>query len=184
MQKNFSFSFISLGCKKNTVDTEYILGGILKFGSDHDIRYFDTPEDPEVEFVFVNTCGFLSSSRIEAESTLLKLDSLGKKIILLGCYIPVRDDYFLASLQHLIGIVPFDRYGFFIDHFPDFFSKDDFFSAFKLAPKKTSQKQKADFAWTHQSDHVFLHAHLGYEYLKIAEGCSNHCTYCLIPLIR
>jgi ribosomal protein S12 methylthiotransferase len=161
-----------------------MLGGILKYGTKYDIRYFDTPEEPEVEYVFVNTCGFLSTSRIEAENTLLKLDSLGKKIILLWCYIPVRDDVFLDSLNHLVAIVPFERYGAFIDWFADFFRDNHYLDTFKSIPPKISAKHKADFAWDHSDDHVFLHTHLGYEYLKIAEGCSNHCTYCLIPLIR
>jgi len=58
----------------------------------------------------VNTCGFLSSAREESEATLAHYDALGKKLILMGCYVSVKDDAFLASLKHLSAIVPFMGY--------------------------------------------------------------------------
>jgi ribosomal protein S12 methylthiotransferase len=106
----FSFSAINLGCSKNLVDLEFAVGEILKYSEQVPMEYFDTPEDPHVEYVIVNTCGFLSSAREESEETLQYFDSLGKKLILMGCYISVKDDAFLASLRNLIMIVPFMSY--------------------------------------------------------------------------
>lgn len=102
------FSSINLGCSKNLVDLEFILGGILD--GKENVQYYDDPEDPEVEYVIVNTCGFLSSSREESEETLTYYDSLGKKLILTGCYIPVKDNDFLVNLKNLHAVVPFEKY--------------------------------------------------------------------------
>ena len=106
----FSFSALNLGCSKNLVDLEFAVGEILKYADRVPIEYSDTPENPEVEYVIVNTCGFLSSAREESEATLRYYDDLGKKLILMGCYISVKDDAFLASLKHLFMIVPFMSY--------------------------------------------------------------------------
>ena len=79
----FSFSAINLGCSKNLVDLEYAIGEILKYSDRADIEFHDDPEDPDAEYVIVNTCGFLSSAREESEETLSYYDSLGKKLILM-----------------------------------------------------------------------------------------------------
>ena len=106
----FRFSAINLGCNKNLVDLEFAIGEILKFSDRYPIEFYDTPEDPDVEFVLVNTCGFLSSSREESEATLAHFDALGKKTILMGCYVSVKDDAFLARLKYLYRVVPFIDY--------------------------------------------------------------------------
>lgn len=106
----FRFSSVNLGCSKNLVDLEFAIGEILKFADRYPIEYYETPEDDEVEYVLVNTCGFLSSAREESEETLRHFDDLGKKTILMGCYVSVKDDAFLSSLKHLHAILPFIDY--------------------------------------------------------------------------
>lgn len=106
----FSFSAINLGCSKNMVDLEFAIGEILKYSDKTPIEYREDPEDPATEYVIVNTCGFLSSAREESEETLAYYDNLGKKLILMGCYVSVKDDAFLASLKNLHSIVPFMSY--------------------------------------------------------------------------
>lgn len=169
----FRFSSINLGCSKNLVDLEFVLGGIL--GSDQDTQYYDDPEDPEVKYVIVNTCGFLSSSREESEETLAYYDSLGKKLILTGCYIPVKDDAFLAGLKNLHAVVPFAEY----PEVSDILSQKK--SKFNLEAIKQA---KNAFIWKGDEIRAYIHAPFGHEYLKIAEGCDNHCTFCIIPQIR
>lgn len=107
---SFRFSSVNLGCSKNLVDLEFAVGQILKFSDRVQIEYFDTPEDPEVEYVLVNTCGFLSTAREESEATLKHFDDLGKKVILMGCYVSVKDDEFLSGLKHLHAVMPFTDY--------------------------------------------------------------------------
>jgi len=58
----------------------------------------------------VNTCGFLSSARSESENTVKYFDTLGKKIIVMGCYIPVENDNFFSQLKNLYTLVPFINY--------------------------------------------------------------------------
>jgi ribosomal protein S12 methylthiotransferase len=106
----FAFSAINLGCSKNMVDLEFAIGEILKFSDRAPIEYIEDPESHDCEYVIVNTCGFLSSARQESEETLSYYDSLGKKLILMGCYVSVKDDVFLSGLRNLVSIVPFMSY--------------------------------------------------------------------------
>lgn len=73
------FSFINLGCSKNLVDTQFLLGNILEKRPDH-FFYAVDPFSPEVELVFLNTCGFISSGRKEMLDTIKKLLRKKKKI--------------------------------------------------------------------------------------------------------
>lgn len=107
---SFRFSSINLGCSKNLVDLEFAIGEILKYSDKTPIEYIENPEDPDTDYVIVNTCGFLSSAREESEQTLVHYDNLGKKLILMGCYVSVKDDNFLSSLKNLHSIVPFISY--------------------------------------------------------------------------
>jgi len=68
--EQLNFSAINLGCTKNLVDLEYTVWEILKLSSETEINFFPDPEQEEVEYLLINTCGFLSSSREEAESTI------------------------------------------------------------------------------------------------------------------
>jgi len=89
MQK-FNFSSINLGCTKNLVDTQHLLGKIFTLTEKEPSilpQYHIDPYDKEVDFVFLNTCGFISSARDEANHILEKLLQKGKKVYLLGCAI-------------------------------------------------------------------------------------------------
>ena len=72
----FAFSAVNLGCSKNLVDLEFAIGEILKWSDRVPVEYISDPDDPNAEYVIVNTCGFLSSARRESEETLAYYDSL------------------------------------------------------------------------------------------------------------
>ncbi len=76
------FSFINLGCTKNLVDTQFLLGRILERRPD-EFYYAVDPFSPEVELVLLNTCGFISSGRNEMFQTIKKLLRKKKKVCLL-----------------------------------------------------------------------------------------------------
>jgi len=196
----FSFSAINLGCSKNLVDLEYAIGEILKYSDRAEIEYIEDPEDPQCEYVIVNTCGFLSSARVESEETLSYYDSLGKQLILMGCYVSVKDDAFLSQLQHLHSIVPFMSYSIIEELVMGKKSKLDLRAIVraKQAHKQSREqtltnylhsieapgKDKKAFVWRGDEIRAYIHQPFGYEYLKIAEGCDNNCTFCIIPTIR
>jgi ribosomal protein S12 methylthiotransferase len=196
----FAFSAINLGCSKNLVDLEFAIGEILKYSDQTQIEYHEDPEDKSVEYVIVNTCGFLSSARQESEETLSYYDSLGKKLILMGCYVSVKDDAFLGKLRNLYSIVPFMSYSVIEELLLGKKSKLNLSAIVraKQAHKESKEKtlsrylesieapgkgEKA-FVWKGDEVRAYIHAPFGYEYLKIAEGCDNNCTFCIIPNIR
>ncbi|MDD2745862.1 MAG: radical SAM protein [Candidatus Gracilibacteria bacterium] len=197
---SFYFSSVNLGCSKNLVDLEFAIGQILKFSDRMDIQYFDTPEDEGAEFILVNTCGFLSTAREESEQTLKYFDELGKKVILMGCYVSVKDDAFLSSLKNLYAVLPFTDYAtiekMLLGEVPKVNSaaiaklksglgglKEGKLREY-LASIGGSQIGKKAFVWKGDEIRAYIHAPFGYEYLKIAEGCDNNCTFCIIPKIR
>lgn len=198
----FRFSAVNLGCSKNMVDLEFAIGEILKFSDRTEIEFYDTPEMEEVEYVLVNTCGFLSSAREESEATLRNFDEMGKKVILMGCYVPVKDDAFLGSLKNLHAVLPFVDYSAIEGLlFPGKDKVTINFAALGKLKKEIPQlreerlKEYLDrvgraantdkaFIWKGDEIRAYIHAPFGYEYVKIAEGCDNNCTFCIIPKIR
>ncbi len=196
----FSFSAINLGCSKNMVDLEFAIGEILKYSDRAPIEFHEDPEDPSAEYVIVNTCGFLSTAREESEQTLSYYDNLGKKLILMGCYVSVKDDAFLAGLKNLVSIIPFMSYSVVEELVLGKKSKFNLGAIVKakqahkqskektlsnyLASIEAPGKGKKAFIWRGDEVRAYMHAPFWHEYLKIAEGCDNNCTFCIIPTIR
>ena len=177
------------------VDTEFTIWEILKLNSNEvEINFYPNPEDDIVEYVIINTCWFLSSSRDEAEETIWYYDYLWKKIILIWCYIPVKDDEFLSSLKNLEAVVPYEE----VKNTSSVLLKNSTLSKLQswLANLRKDKLKKylssigwdqintkAHIYWT-ESVRAFLHNYKWYEYLKIAEWCNNKCSFCIIPNIR
>lgn len=158
---------ISLGCDKNRVDSERILGLIND-------RAEITNDINEAQIIIINTCAFLESSRIESIDTIMECNELRKnkleKIVLAGC-LP----------QKFIGQI-FDEL-IEVDVFLGFLDYDLLFEALDLA----YQGNRVNFVGKNKKISTkkrILTTPCHYSYLKIADGCDNHCTYCLIPSIR
>ena len=193
--KQINFSAINLGCNKNMVDTEFTIWEILKLDSSEiEINFYPDPEDDIVEYVIINTCWFLSSSRDEAEETISYYDHIWKKVILIWCYIPVKDDAFLLGLKNPEAVVPYEE----VQNTSNILLKNTNLSKLQswLAKLKKDKLKsylssigwdqintKAHIYWT-ESVRAFLHNYKWYEYLKIAEWCNNKCSFCIIPNIR
>ncbi|MDE7301586.1 MAG: 30S ribosomal protein S12 methylthiotransferase RimO, partial [Clostridia bacterium] len=162
------FGMVSLGCDKNTVDSEKLLAVIRGAGCTitNDIK--------EAEILVINTCAFLNSSRQEAIETVIecaqyKSDKL-EKLVVTGC-LPQKyiGDIFeeLTEADVFLGTFDYDR----------------FFDALELS----YDGQRVNFVGL--GNNTFTCERLvttppHYAYLKIADGCNNFCTYCLIPKIR
>jgi len=153
------FSIISLGCSKNLVDSEYICERFLHAG-------FEMAEDPQdADIVVVNTCAFLRSAVEESIKVILELADSGKDVICAGCMV---SRYKKELLKELTGVRLFAGPGTY-DALPDVL--DDLNDRY-MAPH-FGQVVSRSFVSTGTS-----------AYLKICEGCSNHCNYCLIPSLR
>ena len=158
---------ISLGCDKNRVDTEKMLA-ILK--SEYDLVQDETCAD----VVIINTCAFLESSRKEAIEEILAMVDLkremgDKKIVVTGC-LPQK---FIADIfDELLEVDAFLG----VSDYGDILSVlDRVFKGERVNAVGVPRGEPC-------TDRVLTTS--SYAYLKIADGCNNHCTYCLIPKIR
>ncbi|MEZ6034908.1 MAG: 30S ribosomal protein S12 methylthiotransferase RimO [Planctomycetaceae bacterium] len=170
-----TYAFVSLGCPKNLVDSEKMLGSLSLDG-------YSLVSDPEgADFVIVNTCGFIESSRQESRSVIqemldLKKSGKTKGVIVAGC-LPQR----LEADGGLLKEMPD------IDHVVGVFGRDEIT---KVADRLVggSREQRELFrpapikAMNDQSRLRITPSH--YAYLKISEGCDRTCTFCSIPSMR
>ena len=154
--------FISLGCSKNLVDSEKIMGMLQANGQ----TLVHSPS--EAEAIIINTCGFITSAKEEAISTIFEMARYKehglKKLIAVGCLAQRYKEQLEEEIPELDAVVRISDY----DHLHEVLAEelhDEGKVRFADAERLLSSKP-----WT--------------AYLKIAEGCSNHCTYCAIPLIR
>ncbi len=160
---------ISLGCDKNRVDTEKMLGILRE-------HYELTNELSEAEIVIVNTCAFLECARREAIEEILAADRMrseGKleKLVVTGC-LPQRFaselEGALTEADLLLGISDYEKLPALIE---ESYRENRQISAVGGGNCETNAAR-------------VLTTPAAYAYLKIADGCCNHCTYCLIPKIR
>jgi ribosomal protein S12 methylthiotransferase len=166
-RKTYNIGVISLGCDKNRVDTEKMLYRVKMYGHNivNDIRHAD--------LVIVNTCAFLQSSRKESIETTLEAwsESGGKPIIMTGC-LPQKfiDEFFdtFTEVGGFLGTGDYDRINEAIEAVMRG-ERVNWVGSCKSPKDETGRV-------------VTTAGH--YAFLMIADGCSNRCTYCLIPQIR
>ena len=149
---------ISLGCAKNLVDSENILG-LLK----HD-GYVITSSIKEADVIIVNTCGFIDSSKRESINTIFEMLSYNKPVVVTGCLAERYEKELKEEIPEAI-FIPIHDYNRFND-------------LFKQIDQNLNECGGLDDRYR-----VISTGHYS-AYLKIGEGCDNCCTYCAIPLIR
>ena len=155
---------ISLGCSKNLVDSEMILG-LFK---DRKGLYF-TNKINECDLIIINTCGFIESAKQEALDTIFECIETKKenaKILVCGCLSQRYKKELEKSIPEVdcfMAINEYNRAGEIISSLLD---------DVELNSKGLKETNKYSLTPNH------------YTYIKIAEGCKNNCTYCAIPLIR
>lgn len=183
--KKLKFSFINLGCNKNLVDTQFLLWNIFSIASNnpnYEIDYINDPYDNEVEFVFLNTCGFISSGREEMFEEINKLLNAWKKIYLLWCAL----QYFETNISSTTETQAEQEQRNKIVKNPNIhtLSRLDWnnISVEQILNWYDSKKfwESPIFNWIR----AYTNINYWFEYLKIAEWCNNHCTFCIIPKIR
>lgn len=157
--------FVSLGCSKNLVDTEMMIG-IFK---EHEFSIVNNPQ--EADIILINTCGFIESAKQEAINTILEMAEYKKKnckyIIATGCLVQRYKEELEKALPEVDLFINCDSY-------------DEFWKEVKKVIKNEKETDKYNLDY---EDRVITTGDK-MAYLKIAEGCSNRCTYCSIPQIR
>lgn len=150
---------ISLGCDKNRVDSELILGLLSANG------YQIVSSIKQADIIIINTCGFIEKSKRESINTILEIASLNKKVVVTGCLVERYLEELKKEIPEVALWIPIRDYSHFNEVFQNLSGNDDKVKSFDYHHRVyTTQKDTA--------------------YLRIGEGCSNHCTYCAIPLIR
>ena len=154
-----TIDIISLGCSKNLVDSEILMGLMEANG----YRCTHDSDDPQGEIVVVNTCGFINDAKEESINTILefaqaKTEGRIKKLFVMGCL----SERYLADLEAEIPEV------------------DGWYGKFNYKQLLKDLEGK-DFVACEGKRHITTPRH--YAYIKISEGCDRHCAYCAIPLI-
>ena len=158
---------ISLGCDKNLVDSEVMLGLLNKAG--HEL----TNDETEAEAVVINTCAFISDAKEESINTIIEMGRLKKtgrlkKLIVAGCLSQRYKDEIMKELPEIDVIIGATNYDKIVEAIGT--DEDAIVDDINYTPKPVSER--------------IVTTNASMAYFKIAEGCNKLCTYCIIPHIR
>lgn len=179
--------FVSLGCSKNLIDTEATIGLFKK----HNFKIVNSPENADI--LVINTCGFIESAKEEAINTILEMAEYKKQkckyLIVMGCLVQRYYEELKKALPEVDLFIKIDQYGdlWKIISGLENNAKETIESDTKVAAQNKSYKSKIPkIPMLTQEEFMnrVVTTNKNYAYLKIAEGCSNMCTYCAIPYIR
>ncbi|WP_350345024.1 30S ribosomal protein S12 methylthiotransferase RimO [Proteinivorax tanatarense] len=161
---------VSLGCPKNTVDTEVMLGNLGEKG------FSITSEAIKAEVIIVNTCGFIESAKKESINTILEFAEYKKGkcqvLIVTGCLVQRYKKELVQQIPEIDGIIGTGEYDKIVDCIEA-----------NLQGTKFEKTDNLEFLYDHNTPRL-LSTPKHTAYVKIAEGCDNHCTYCIIPKLR
>jgi len=160
---------VSLGCPKNLVDSEVMLGH-LRLGG-----YTLTSNIEEAEVLIINTCGFIDSAKKESIETIFEAASMKvhgscKKVVVAGCLAERYGDHLLADIPEIdavIGIADIEK----------------IVELIKSSDKSPKVNHDPMYIYNEASPRL-LTTHRGLAYIKISEGCDHSCAFCAIPGIR
>ena len=167
--RNPKLGVVSLGCPKNTTDTEVMLGLLKESGIDV------TFDNDEADMCLVNTCSFIGDARKESVRTLVELADQGKELIIAGCLAQHFKEELLEEIPEARALVGTGDIHKIVDVIQAI-SQDS-----KLRVMEVSEIPN-DY-----SDEVLPRMMTGVgasAYLKIAEGCDHACSFCIIPMLR
>ncbi len=162
---------VSLGCPKNQVDAEIMLKKLVDAG------YILVQEADKADVVIVNTCGFIEDAKRESIDAILEMadfkeDGLLSKILVTGCLAQRYADEIFSEIPEVDGVIGIGANDDIVEVCNSLFESEEPYSAF---PNKENLPLDGGRILTTPEYTA---------YLKIAEGCSNCCTYCAIPSIR
>ncbi len=163
--------FVSLGCDKNLVDSEVMLGMLVDKG------YTFTDDEKEAEVIVVNSCCFINDAKEESINTILEMAELKKHgkckaLIVTGCLAQRYQDEIQSEIEEVDAIIGTSAIEKIVETVEEVLAgkSENHIADINEAP--VYGKKRVNTTGGH------------YAYLKIAEGCDKHCTYCIIPKIR
>ena len=170
---NRSIYLETMGCAKNRVDSEIMLASLL----DNQFTYEEDIENADI--IIVNTCGFLSSAVSESIERILELSKYKQKgncsmLLAVGCMIERYKDTLLAEIPEIDGLLGTSDYTRVVSAIANFYAGEEYQPDFTQKPLYAERNSEVKRILSTQ-----FHA-----YLKIAEGCSNNCSFCNIPKLR
>lgn len=168
--EKYKVGLVSLGCDKNRIDSEIVLGNLSE-------NYEITNDPKKAEIIIVNTCGFIESSKQESIDTILEMSEYKNKynckvLVATGCLTQRYGKELLELMPELDFILGVNGYG----------------DLLKLLESKLNNKE-LDYEVEYSDTGInegkrILTTGASSAYIRIAEGCNNTCTYCIIPKIR
>jgi ribosomal protein S12 methylthiotransferase len=167
--------FISLGCPKNLVDSEVMMGQLRQKG------YQITADADEADTVVVNTCGFIEAAKKESieailEAARLKSDGKAKRLIVAGCLVERYRDELRSELPEVDAFIG-------INQINDILAVCDPQTNLRSLPVLPIGNQSATYLYDESTPRV-LATPSYYVFVKIAEGCDRPCAFCFIPQMR
>ncbi len=164
--------FVSLGCDKNLVDSEVMLGLLEKKG------FQFTDDETEADVIVINTCCFINDAKEESVNTILEMAEYRKSgsckaLVVTGCLAQryqkeIVDE--IPEVDAVLGTTTYDAIAETVEKVLEGQKELHFEDVDRLVPEQTTGRS------------LTTGGH--YAYLKIAEGCDKHCTYCIIPKVR
>jgi len=159
-------TLITFGCAKNLVDSEVMVGCL------HGAGYETIAEAAKADIVVLNTCGFISAAKDEAETAIqealrLKKKFRNKKIIVAGCFVERYESQLKTAYPDVdawLGVKDFDQ-------------------IVKIIEGRTYSGSGRTFLYGHETPRA-ISTPASWAYVKISEGCSHRCSFCAIPLIK
>src|SRR5919197_2009711 len=167
--------FISLGCPKNLVDSEVMMGQLKQNG------YQITPDAADADTIVVNTCGFIDSAKKESIDTILEAAQLktsgqAKRLIVAGCLVERYRDELKAEIPEVDAFIGTSQIN-------DILDVCDPKTNTRSLPVVPLGNQSATYLYDESTPRV-LATPSHYAFIKIAEGCARPCAFCFIPQMR
>lgn len=162
-----TIAFTHLGCEKNRIDTEHIIGLLAQAGYQVDAN------EELADYVVVNTCSFIQAAREESVRTLVELAEANKKIVIAGCMAQHFQTELLAELPEAVAVVGTGDYHKIVD----------VIQRVELGDRVTEVTAQPTYI-ADETTPRYRTTSEGVAYLRIAEGCDYRCAFCIIPHLR
>jgi ribosomal protein S12 methylthiotransferase len=156
-----------LGCEKNRIDTEHMLGLLVDAG------YGVDSNEELADYVIVNTCSFIEAARQESVKTLVELAEAKKKIVITGCMAQHFQEQLLEELPEAVAVVGTGDYHKIVDVI-ERAEKGERVKEITAEPTYIADETTPRYRTTTE----------GVAYLRVAEGCDYRCAFCIIPHLR